>query len=410
MAYKLSILFITALFLLSPFKVSADNEHVIINDDSDLISVEKIAELNEDLHRIEQNYNASIFFVYDTSIADNEDAVSRYAQSFLDQHSGSTNNVVLVLAEHYFRVVAKGPQANKIAANEDDLWNAFYGKATSNMQDGFAEGIRSYYQLALKLINEETYTSTSPTVRGTPLVNDYADLLSDREEENLYVKLRKVSDKYGIDTVVVTTNSTNGKSIENYADDFYDYNGYKTDGVMFVIDMGQREIYIQTNGRCMKLITDYGIDTIFDHMMSDLSNGNYYNAFMTFASDADSLMKSGESGNIIDVDNKKIDSFGAKNVVMSAIIGAIASLITSLVMKGKMKTVTSKRFAGDYIVGNSFVLTGASDMLVDRHVSRTPIRREEGRMPSSPSVHSGGGSHIHTSSSGTSHGGHGRHF
>ena len=401
----------TALFLLTPFRVSADDYHVIIMDDSDLISVEKISELNEDLHRIEENYDVSIYFIYDTSISDSEDAVIKYAQSFLDSHSTSTNNVALVLAQHYYRVEAKGPQADKIKANEDELWNAFYGKANSNIQDGFAEGIRSFYQLALRLINEDTYTSSSPTVRGTPLVNDYADLLSDKEEENLYVKLRKVSDKYDIDAVVVTTNSTNGKSIEDYADDFYDYNGYKEDGVMFVIDMNEHEVYVQTSGKCISYVTDYGIDVIFDDMWSDLTNGRYYDAFVIFAKDADSIMKSGESGHIVDVDSRPADSFGIKNVVISAIAGAVASLFTSLIMKSKMKTVANKYYAGEYIQDNSLVLTGASDMLVNRHVSRSPIRREEARVVNSHSgSSSSGGSHIHTSSSGSSHGGHGRHF
>ncbi|MCR5095204.1 MAG: TPM domain-containing protein [Erysipelotrichaceae bacterium] len=407
----LSIIFITALFLLTPLRVAADNEHVIINNDDDLISVKKIADLNEDLHRIEQNYDVSIYFVYDTSIADSESEVGKYAKSFLDKHSPATNNVVMVLAEHYYRILAAGPQADLISNNEDKLWNAFYSKATNSSPDAFGEGIKDYYQLALKLINSEAYTSTAPTVTGNPLVNDYADLLSDKEEASLYAKLRQVADKHGIDVVAVTTNSTNGKPVEDYADDFYDYNGYKKDGVIFVLDMGEREIYISTSGKCKEYMTDYGIDQIFDDMMSDLADGQYYDALVTYAKETDSLLTSAENGQIVDVNNDtEPDRFGAKNFVISAIGGAIASLFSSLILRGRMKSVHSNYYAGDYIVGNSFVLTGASDMLVDRHVSRAPIRREETRLANSHSSGSSGGSHIHTSSSGTSHGGHGRHF
>ena len=98
--------------------------------------------------------------------------------------------------------------------------------------------------------------------------------------------------------------------------------------------------------------------------------------------------------------------------MISAIIGAISSLFTSLGLKGQMKNVRKEQFARNYIVGNSFYLTGASDMLVNRHVSRTRRPRREDSGPSGriPSGGGGGGSHIHTSSSGSSHGGHGGHF
>ena len=39
-------------------------------------------------------------------------------------------------------------------------------------------------------------------------------------------KLQEISLRQGMDVVAVTTRSTEGKSAMDYADDFYDYNGY----------------------------------------------------------------------------------------------------------------------------------------------------------------------------------------
>ncbi|MBQ6493759.1 MAG: TPM domain-containing protein [Erysipelotrichaceae bacterium] len=390
--------------------VFAADDHVIIRTDDEMISNQKLASLNEDLKHIADDYDANIYFIYDTGIEDSENAIIEYAEKFLASHSSCSNNVVLVVGQHYYKLSAKGTAADAVLNEETRLWNLFYKTASeSQSPDAFADGIVDFYQATLRIIDDKVYNGNAPNVAGNPLVNDFADLLSDKEEEKLASKLKKLSDKYGIDAAVVTTKSTNGMKIADYADDFYDYNGYGKNGVLFVLDMGNSEIYISTSGSCKRDITDYGIDLIFDDMMNDLQAGRYYNAFEKFADDTDSLLKNAQSGNVIDTNTQsQKKSFGGLNVMISTIIGALSSLVTGSILKGQLKNTTRQRFARNYIVDNSFVLTGFSDMLVNRHVSRSP-RRSSNDMRGS-GVPSGGGSHIHTSSSGTSHGGHGSHF
>ena len=55
---------------------------------------------------------------------------------------------------------------------------------------------------------------------------DNGDLILDYEEEQIIRILDEKSQKLNFDIVVVTTNSTDGKSSMAYADDFFDYNGY----------------------------------------------------------------------------------------------------------------------------------------------------------------------------------------
>ena len=52
------------------------------------------------------------------------------------------------------------------------------------------------------------------------LVADFADVLTEEEEAALLVKLQQVSADYNIDVVVVTTLDAEGKTAEEYADDF----------------------------------------------------------------------------------------------------------------------------------------------------------------------------------------------
>ena len=385
-------------------RVYAEDGHIIMKDGgTDYSSYETYQELNEDLEEIEKNYDIAIYFIYDDSIDNSENGVSSYAKDFLNRHLGAKNTVVMVISKNYYTVKTDGPQSGLVSKDAQKLFE-LYNNAASRY-----DGIKAFYQYVVKIINEETYVSGAPRVSGKPRVYDGAGLLSSDEVSSLTRKLKDLSSRHNMDILVLTSDTLNGMDTDDYADDFYDYNGYKDDGVLLFISMSTSEMYISTKGRGTDYITDYGIDYIFDQISTDLSSGRFYEAFEKYADQTDKLIKEAENGNVVDVDNKP-KSFGAVNVGISAITGLISSLITALVLKGQMRNVHYERYAGNYVADNSFHITGMSDMLVNRHVSRTPRSRNNDTSGHSPTHFSGGGSHTHTSSSGSSHGGHGSHF
>ncbi|MBQ5805363.1 MAG: TPM domain-containing protein [Erysipelotrichaceae bacterium] len=400
----LCILFAILLLGMSQ-QVYAEDGHIIMKDGgTDYSSYETYQELNEDLERIENEYDIAIYFIYDDSIENSENGVSSYAKDFLNRHLGAKNTVVMVVAKNYYTVKTDGPQGS-LVSNETRKLFELYNNASSRY-----DGIEAFYQYVVKIINEETYVSGAPRVSGKPRVYDGAGLLSSDEVSSLTKKLKDLSDRHNMDILVLTSDTLNGMDTDNYADDFYDYNGYKDDGVLLFISMSTSEMYISTKGRGTDYITDYGIDYIFGQISDDLSSDRFYDAFVKYADLTDGLIAEAESGNVVDVDSKPKKSFTATNVGISAIAGLISSLITALVLKGQMRNVHYERYAGNYVVSNSFHITGMSDMLVNRHVSRTPRSRNNTSSGHGPTHYSGGGSHTHTSSSGSSHGGHGAHF
>ena len=401
----LSVLFAILLLLGMSQRVCAEDGHIIMKDGgTDYSSYETYQELNEDLERIEEEYDIAIYFIYDDSIENSESGVSYYAKDFLNRHLGAKNTVVMVVAKNYYTVKTDGPQGSLISNEAQKLFELF------NNASSRYDGIKDYYQYVVQLVNEASYVSGAPRVSGKPRVYDGAGLLSSDEASSLTKKLKDLSNKHNMDIIVLTSDTLNGMDTDNYADDFYDYNGYRDDGVLLFISMSTSEMYISTKGRGTDYITDYGIDYIFDQISGDLSSGRFYDACLKYADQTDKMLKEAESGNVIDVDNKPKKSFTAANVGISAIVGAISSLISALVLKGQMRNVHYERYAGNYVVSNSFHITGMSDMLVNRHVSRTPRSRNNNTSGHGPTHYSGGGSHTHTSSSGSSHGGHGGHF
>ncbi len=244
-----------------------------------------------------------------------------------------------------------------------------------------------------------------PVERTLPLVVDNANLMTDSEEAQLIEKLEAVGNKHKCEVAVVTVNSTGGKSHRAYADDFYDYNGYgygsNDDGLLFLLDMGGREMYITTHGTGISAITDYGRERLFDEVEGYIKNGYYYDAFIEYAEIVDDYYTRYENGAPYDTGSDLFD-ISFFNII-GAIGGALAvGFIGTGNMKGKLKSVRSKPAASDYVKAGSLNINQSNDIFLYRHVSRVRIQ--------SSSSSSSGGSRTHRSSSGRSHGGGGRRF
>lgn len=232
---------------------------------------------------------------------------------------------------------------------------------------------------------------------------DDANLLTELEKTDLEGVLSETSLANNIDLVVVTVDSIGNKSATEYADDFYDYNGYKEDGAILLISMENRDVAISTSGIVADKISEETIDHIFDDIIPDLSDENYHKAFVTFAKDIDSYLN-------VEIHEPTFLErlLNSQNAIVSGIAAAIVSLISTLSMRRQLKSESRQRYAANYVENGSFRLTGYSDLLVNRRVSKVPINTNNnkpgGGMPSNNT------NHIHISSSGHAHGGHSSHF
>lgn len=240
-----------------------------------------------------------------------------------------------------------------------------------------------------------------------PRLVDYADLLTDSEESALLSKLDEISERQRADIVVVTADTLGGKTPVEYADDFYDYNGYgfgdTNDGVLLLISMEYRDWWMSTSGYGITAITDAGIEYISDKFLSDLSDGNYAEAFSTYAQLCDEFFTQAKTGQPYDVGHMPKEPFNIVwNLFVALIVGFVIALIATNIMKGKLKTVRFQYAAGNYVKENSMNITDSRDMFLYTHVDRIAKPKETSS--------SSGGSSTHTSSSGATHGSGGGKF
>ena len=241
-----------------------------------------------------------------------------------------------------------------------------------------------------------------PAFATEPATNrlvDLAELLTNQEWSDINNILNEISNRQGIDVVIVTINTLGGKSPMAYADDYYDYNGYAADGVLLLVSMEDRDWWISTSGYGITAFTDAGIEYIGEQITPLLSDEDYAGAFQLFAEKCDEFITQARTGEPYDSHNLPKEPYSPVFwLIASLIVGFVIALIATGIMRGKLKSVRSKYEAADYVRPGSMKVTQANEFFLYRDVSRTPR----------PKSTSGSGTHI--SSSGRSHGGGGGKF
>lgn len=244
---------------------------------------------------------------------------------------------------------------------------------------------------------------------------DEAGLLTESEGSDLLAQLNEISERQQVDVVVVTVNSLEGATATEYADDFYDMNGYgfgdEGDGILFLISMEERDWAISTSGFGITAFTDAGLEYITDMIIGDLSDGDYAWAFTTFAEMCDDYITQAKTGDPYDVDHLPKDPFALVfYLVVALAIGFVIALIATGIMRCKLKSVYKKTEARDYMKKGSLKLTVKNDLYLYKDVIRREKPKEEEKAEqvstsSTSSTRKSGGSTTHKSSSGKKHGG-----
>ena len=243
-------------------------------------------------------------------------------------------------------------------------------------------------------------TSLGLTVSAaSPRLVDHAGLLNSAEAEALEEKLDQISIRHGVDVVIVTVSSTGATDPQDFADDWFDYNDYATDGILLLVSMEERDWHISTTGYGITAFTDAGLEYMADQFVPLLSDGAYAEAFDTFAELCDAFFAQARTGDPYDSHNLPKEPFHAVvNLIICLVIGLVVAFIATGSMKKELHTVRKQIKADTYIEPGTLKLTGSQDLFLYSQV--TKIAKPK---PTS-------GSSTHTSSSGRTHGGRGGKF
>lgn len=232
-------------------------------------------------------------------------------------------------------------------------------------------------------------STTTYAAAGDQKIFDSYGLFTDKEIS----KLKDISKEYGeagkVDIVIITTDELDGKTREQYLEDFYDANGFGYnkefgDAVLILINMSSndRGVEILGFGEAEKYISGSRKDRILDDIVPMLSGGKYYNAMAEYSKQVAYYM------------NQKGIFFNIFfQLAIALVIGGVAVIIMALQSGGKI-TVSNRT----YLDEQHSKLIASQDNYI--RTTTTRVRK--------PTNNSSGGGGV--SSGGHSHSGGGRSF
>ena len=304
----------------------------------------------------------------------------------------------------------------------DSVRDAFF--AAYNETEFLYDGLNAFYTACAEYLDVDLSASPSSSssasdncpedlleLTGTGKLSshvvDRANLLSASEEQALNARIDKIISKYGLDVVILTENAIGGYRPQLYADWFFLNHecgvGAAQDGVLFLLSMKDRDWYLCTHGKGIRIFTDYGINEVLGEssMISHFSEKEYYEGFDGFLDLTEDFCGAESSGTPYDTNHRYHTS---KETLKFVGIAFVVSLIISLVIvsgfKKQLKTARPQRAAQSYVVPGSLDLRTQKDLFLYSSVSRV-------EKPKNTS--SGGGSSTH-STGGSSFGGGGGKF
>lgn len=238
------------------------------------------------------------------------------------------------------------------------------------------------------------------------LVIDDANLFTQEEIVELNQEASAISNSYNMDIVILTTNDAKGKTSRDYGDDYFDENGYGVgsdlDGILFLIDLDNGELYISTSGIGIKYLTDSRIESLIDQVLDQgIGDGDYYAGTKGFLSGTKIYLQNGIPSDQYSQDEsvKEKNTLTPLEGIISSISGILAS--TGFFFRTKSKYKMKKPVKPLTFRNNSIInFTSEDNKLVDTIITN--------RMIPNASNNDSGKSTTHTSSSGKTHGGGGR--
>ena len=369
----ISLLLVVMLCMSLAISASAAYVDFII-DSQDVLTDDERTSLNDMAAEIFEDTGVGVYYVYVYGSA----SVTDY----------NVHGLVREVTDDYYVMV-----------ENDDSWYYFAGGTGEQLDtdalreaydntETYAEGVEAYLaEASLQLTFLDDGSEDGEPAEDNLLVWDEAELLNETEVAQLNSKLESISKKCKAEIRVVTLSSMDGGDIDEFLEYLYDESGFgygeNHDGVLLVVCMDPREYRILSNGFAGEAITSGDIDAIGEAFKSDLSDGNYADAFDTFADKCEYYLDGHINGFPFNT---------GKNLLICLGIGLVVALIVTGIWKGQLKSVRKQSAANAYVKAGTMQITQSGDFFMYRNVTKTQKQSSSSSGSSGSSRSTGGGS------------------
>lgn len=218
---------------------------------------------------------------------------------------------------------------------------------------------------------------STPAINVDEKIYDFADILTNKDEEKLYKQVNNFITKTNIDCVIVTINSNVKNSTKDYAHDFYNYNNFSNDGILLLLDMSNRSIYVATNGYAYELFPDSRLQPMLKSVFTKVKSERYYEACNNFITSVSQFVEIGlvsDDERFVQVsDNGDVTITDTDYLVAIFIfaLGGAAFIISILVLSNRM--VRKATSAKGFLNKDTMKIIDISEMSLGTQVSKTSL-------------------------------------
>lgn len=279
---------------------------------------------------------------------------------------------------------------------------------TYSREDSSNYGVNKKWEINDNNLNKVMRT---PLVDASEKIYDYAEILTDEEEEKIYDLIIDFYNKYQTEVIILTVRESyySDSKNEEFASDFYDYNDFgidfaKYDGILIYRNAYEYDPYydIYTFGDAQLYFNSYRYNQVLDIVYDDLHTGNYFRGFTIFLEHFNNYY---EDGTVMK--NYYVDDFGylqekyVPPFMTSAIFSIIVTIIIVIILIKRNKMIVKATNADIYLDMSLINFTKRKDKFINSRTTSYTVSSSSGS-------HSGGGSSSGSSGGGHSSGG-GRH-
>lgn len=285
--------------------------------------------------------------------------------------------------------------------------------ASTNTKD--RNGVKNYGVTKYEVTNKnKKYVLETPYVDASELIYDFSEILSEEDEKYIYDLIQNFKEKTNMDLVILTSSLVydSDKDNEDYAVDFYDFNDFSRNGLVFYRNTFESDPYygLYSFGDAQLIFTTERIDDsggILDSIYNEIHDKNYREGIIHLIGLLEEYYARGRDSSY---ENYYVDENGylqkRKNyfapILPAAGLSALFTALTlgSMVKKNKMIRVATK--ATEYVDRSNIHFTAKEDKFIRSATTSHYV-------PPSSSSSGGGGHSSFSGHSGGGHSGGGRH-
>ena len=255
-------------------------------------------------------------------------------------------------------------------------------------------------------------------------VIDEAGLFSASEIQSMEKIISRIETEHQVDMVVLSTYSVPDDysesmwRVRDYADDYYDNGRYGMgedySGMLILLDMNNRVMWLSTGGVMIDYITDAREEDILDRAYTYLRRSDYGDAMIAALERVEYYMNKGRQEGSFRYDETTgrrlsglYNTLTLGEIAVAGLCGGGVALVFFLCISGSYN-LRGSTYSYNRSANSTITLTQDDESFVRQYSTRTP--RSTGSGGHGGGGGRSGGSGVHRSSSSRSHGGGGRRF